>query len=108
LKFVLILQPLSRTVLVSEFPGSSGYTYSFNNTIVQFGVGVSLSGSAISIWSPTTISVVSVLLLIPISVQVQVSVETPLGRSKGASVQLPYHNTNRIYCHQVGGLWSSY
>jgi hypothetical protein len=58
----------------------SGFTYSANNTVVHFGV-VSLTGSAITILSSTTITVVSPL--IPISVQVQVSVETPLGRSKG-------------------------
>jgi hypothetical protein len=74
---------------------STGFTYSFNNTIAQFGVWVSQTGSAISIWSSTTISVVSVSPLIPISVQVQVSIETPLARSKGASVQFPFRNTNR-------------
>jgi hypothetical protein len=76
---------------------STGFTSFFNNTIAQFGFVESLTLSAISIWSSTTISVVSVSLMIPISVQVQVSVETPLGRSKRASVQITFSQHQSIF-----------
>jgi hypothetical protein len=81
---IVALSPSSGSVYGGELLTikGTGFTFSAEDTVVNFGVK-QLTGSDIQVVDSKTITVTSPR--IPISVPVLVSVETPLGRSKDAT-----------------------